>query len=192
MTKKSGQAAIFTSVEQMRGIEHELTDRNQKIVRLMFLTLSRPSEIISLDWNKNIRRSVLSIRMHKTNKYKEIEITPTIRDVLDSIPAKQQTGSSCLFPSPLASKKDSPVSYQSLYKDIVSCAELLDMERITPYSWRRTGATMLYKAAKADPTIDDEYQAVAQFTGHSNISNLIKYIDIDSTKVKRSLSCVLP
>lgn len=188
MSKQSGQAPIFKDDEQREALTYELKEKHQSIVKLVHLTVSRPSEITSLQW-RQINGNTLSIKMHKTKNYKQLKITPNIKTVLDTIQPKTETGSAYLYPS---KSKQGYINYTAIAKDIRNCRELLGYsELFTCYSWRRSAATSIYLALKDDPTVPDPYQALQQLSGHASILNLIKYIDIDKNAMKSKAQSIL-
>lgn len=173
------QPEQMLSIEDIQKLVDEEDDLNWKAY---FLTLFyggfRPSELCNLKWTQISFESngTCFIKIYsKKNKEYFNKFIP--EDVTYWIKKIQNNNSVWVFPSPLSSRKNLPITQKGVYFRLKSLSERTFNKRINPYILRHSIATILYNKENSN---DDD---VARQLGHSK--NMKKtYSNLSEEKIK--------
>lgn len=110
-----------------------------------------------------------------------VPVTDKLRSYLEKYPAPE---SGYLFPSPRNPEK--PISYEAVYKYMKIAAEKAGMghEKIATHSGRRSWVTKAHDAGMP-------LKWMQQITGHVNLNNLTRYVEVNRESLLESMENVM-
>lgn len=181
----AGQARILSSQEIQAVFKQLDSERDRLIFSLGLYTGLRISEIICLKQEDlftadgGVRYKLVVKRLKKKNTvYSEIPIHPKLRQALESY-KKTLEPSSWLFPSPRSSTGH--MCRAQAHNILTDAFKLFRLEGAKTHSMRRTCLTNMSRAGVPLRTVQD-------ISGHSNLSQLQAYLEVDPEDKHRAIN----
>jgi integrase/recombinase XerD len=181
-----GQAKVL-SQEDIQAIFRLLdTTRDRLIFALGVYTGMRISEIMSLRQDQvftenGVKYQITVCRLKKRNTvYSDIPITPKLRQALQSYRSEVQA-SEWLFPSD--ESETGHLSRKRAHMILSRAFKTLKLDGAKTHSMRRTLLTTLSRAGVP-------LRTVQEISGHSNLSELQAYLEVDPEDKHRALNMI--
>jgi integrase/recombinase XerD len=172
---RRGQALVL-SPEQLKEIFRFLPDPHNQIAQIAFHTSSRISEVLALR-RRQLSPDGITIIQTKTGATKLVPWTKELREIAGTLSDRKDY----LFES---ASKSGHMSTQAFEKQLNKVLADLDIVGASTHSFRRSMATLLYRAGV-------DLESIRQRTGHSSLESLTLYIDISrdeaAAKVEKAL-----
>jgi integrase len=151
------------------------------LVKLLFQTSARYSEILALTWDQiDFDKKLIQLHRTKVDNTSYIAMTDTAYTVLKSMSESEHKNSTWLFPH---KTKDGPRKHPS--PAIRTAMDLIGCEGKTVHDIRRTVASRLVRSGM-------NLQGVQQVLGHSNITQTAKaYAWLDTQQVAEQMTDIL-
>jgi len=181
-----GQAKVL-SPQDIQSIFKLLdSSRDRAIFALGVYTGMRISEIMSLRQDQvftasGVKYQITVCRLKKKNTvYSDIPITPKLRQVLTSY-AREMLESEWLFPS--SESVTGHLSRKRAHMILAGAFKKLRLDGAKTHSMRRTLLTTLSRAGVP-------LRTVQEISGHSNLSELQAYLEVDPEDKHKALQSV--
>lgn len=170
---RNGQATVLTP-EQLAELWEELAQPHRLITQICYYTAARVGEVCSLQADDLVNGEIVyRARNTKTDTTRTVAIAPPLAQAMAE--AKLPT-TGYLFPS-LGCK---PISTQAVDLALRKACDYLGLKGVSTHSFRRSLLTHLYRAGHSLRTLQ-------QISGHADIGNLARYLDIDREEATKTL-----
>lgn len=170
---RNGQATVL-SAEQLDKLWSELEQPHRLITQICYYTASRVGEVCALRVEDVVNGEIVFRSQNtKTNTTRTIAIAPPLAKAL-TITVLPTTD--YLFPG----KFKGHITTQSVDLALRSGCDYLGFKGVSTHSFRRSLLTHLYRAGHSLRTLQ-------QISGHQDIGNLARYLDIDRDEATRAL-----
>ena len=168
---RNGQAAVLTP-EQLDELWSELEQPHRLITQICYYTASRLGEVCALRAEDVVNGEIV-FRAKNTKTDVTRTIAPPLAKALTTtvLPA-----SGYLFPG----KSKGHVTTQAVDLALRSACDYLGFKGVSTHSFRRSLLTHLYRAGHSLRTLQ-------QISGHQDIGNLARYLDIDRDEATKAL-----
>lgn len=163
-----GQAAVLTK-EEIDKLLSVMSNRWRTVFALCYLMGARVSEVLTLE-TTDIKDTVILLRPSKTKtkSTKQVQITDSIRQVLENYTAMPESG--YLFSKGRRGvKKQGHLTRSSAHNALKKAAEECGIEGVSTHSFRRSFATHLTDMGLPMSQVKD-------LLGHKDITTTARYV----------------
>lgn len=170
---RNGQATVLTP-EQLDELWSHLKQPHRLITQVCYFTAARVGEVCALHVDDVVNGEIVYRAQNtKTDTTHTIVIAPPLAKALAG--GKLPT-IGYLFPG----KRRGHISTQAVDLALRDVCDYLGFRGVSTHSFRRSLLTHLYKAGHSLRTLQ-------QISGHQDIGNLARYLDIDREEATRAL-----
>lgn len=170
---RNGQATVLTAA-QLNELWSRLQPPHRLITQLCYYTAARVGEVCSLSAEDLVNGEIVyRARNTKTDTTRTIAIAPPLTAALSQVMLPVQ---GYLFPG----KFSGHMSTQAVDLALRERCAYLGFKGVSTHSFRRSLLTHLYQAGHSLRTLQ-------QVSGHADLGNLARYLDIDRDEATRVL-----
>lgn len=182
----STKQARVIDKEERKALWYEMSDKPiyEALSRLSYYLVARADDVRHLKRSYITKAGYIRVYQPKTKTFKRMALHEGITSAIDLVPVGK---TDYIFEG---QGKDGLISLKPYNRVLKDRAELIGLDGVSGHSLRRSACTELYHEfvrlnyETNDPSkYIDPYRAVAKYSGHKNLDNLIRYINIDAARV---------